>query len=135
MKKRFPSPDKDFKSAALFRWGFVGSLTFLLDYVVFVFIFKKIDSVVYANLASSSIATSLNYLAHHRWTFKSEHNYTNSGIKYLTNLFFWWIVSTAIIKILISANVDPRVAKLAPIIIIVPINFFILQKIVFNDKN
>jgi hypothetical protein len=36
---------------------------------------------------------------------------------------------------LVDLDIDPRVAKLAPLIIIVPINYFILNLIVFKKKS
>jgi hypothetical protein len=32
-------------------------------------------------------------------------------------------------------SVDPKLAKLVPILLIAPINYFVLNKIVFNKKN
>jgi hypothetical protein len=50
------------------------------------------------------------------------------------NLIFWWFVSTAIIKFMIVLGFDPRVAKLAPFLLIVPINYFVLNNIVFKKR-
>ena len=52
----------------------------------------------------------------------------------MLNLAFWWIISTSIIKILIVLGIDAKVAKLFPIIFIAPINYFVLNKIVFKKK-
>jgi putative flippase GtrA len=72
--------------------------TTLVDYLLFISLYGPINSVFLANLISASVATSINYLTHHRWTFKSEQNHSRSGFKYLLNLIFWWSVSTSIIK-------------------------------------
>jgi putative flippase GtrA len=77
----------------------------------------------------------MNYFAHHRWTFKSVQNHSRSGIKYLLNLIFWWLVSTSVIKALVVLNIDPKIAKLAPLILIVPINYFVLNYVVFKKKS
>jgi putative flippase GtrA len=95
-------------------------------------LFGPIDSVYIANLIAAVVATSLNYLAHHRWTFKSNQQHSRSGLKYLLNLIFWWFISSSIIKTLVEAGVDPRVAKLVPFVFIVPVNYFVLNKIVFK---
>jgi putative flippase GtrA len=87
-----------------------------------------------ANLIAASIATSLNYFTHHHWTFKSEQNHSRSGFKYLLNLTFWWFISTSIIQALVLLNIDPKIAKLAPLIFIVPVNYFVLNKLVFRKK-
>ena len=119
---------------SMIRWGLVGITTTLVDYLLFVFLYGPINSVFLANLISASVATSINYLTHHRWTFKSELNHSRSGFKYLLNLIFWWLVSTSIIKILLVSGFDPKIAKLVPLIFIVPINYFVLNYLVFKKK-
>ena len=126
--------DKYFDPAML-RWAAVGITTTTIDYILFITLFGPIDSVFIANLIAAVVATSFNYLTHHRWTFKSNQQHSRSGIKYLMNLIFWWLISSSIIKTLVEAGVDPRVAKLVPFVFIVPINYFVLNKIVFKKKS
>jgi putative flippase GtrA len=126
--------DKYFEPSML-RWAAVGILTTVIDYLLFISLYGPINSVFLVNSISVSVATSLNYYTHYRWTFKSEQNHSRSGFKYLLNLAFWWFVSTSIIQSLILVNVDPRIAKLAPLIFIAPINYFVLNKLVFRKKN
>ena len=120
---------------SMLRWGLVGMTTTLLDYLLFISLYGPINSVFLANLISATVATCINYLTHHRWTFKSEQNHSRSGIKYLLNLIFWWLVSTSVIKLLVDAGVDPRIAKLVPLIFIVPVNYFVLNHLVFKKKS
>ena len=119
---------------SMLRWGAVGIFTTAVDYLLFVNLYGPINSVFIANFISSTVATSINYFAHHRWTFKSEQNHSKSGVKYLLNLTFWWLVSTSIIKALIVLDIDPKIAKLVPLIAIVPVNYFVLNYIVFKKK-
>ena len=119
---------------SMVRWVLVGVSTTVIDYFIFIILYGPIDSVFAVNLISSTVATSLNYFTHHKWTFKSDQNYSRSGIKYLVNLAFWWLISTSIIKALIVFNIDPKIAKLAPILLIAPINYFVLDKIIFKKK-
>ena len=119
---------------SMVRWVLVGVTTTVIDYFIFIILYGPINSVFVVNLISSTVATSLNYFTHHRWTFKSDQNYSRSGIKYLVNLAFWWLISTSIIKALIVFNIDPKIAKLAPILLIAPINYFVLNKIIFKKK-
>ena len=119
----------------MLRWGAVGLFTNVVDYLLFVNLYGPIKSVFIANLISASIATSINYFTHHKWTFKSDQNYPKSGIKYLINLVFWWFVSTTIIKVLVVLEIDPKIAKLVPLIVIVPVNYFVLNFLVFKKKN
>ena len=127
------SKNKIFQKSML-RWGAVGVFTNTIDYFLFILLYGPIKSVFIANLISASIATSINYFSHHRWTFRSDQTHSNSGTKYLINLIFWWFVSTSIIKGLVVLDVDPRIAKLVPFLVIVPINYFVLNHIVFKKK-
>jgi len=120
---------------SMLRWMLVGFFTTATDYLLFVSLYGPIDSVVIANFISGFVSTSINYFTHHRWTFKSEQDHSKSGTKYLLNLIFWWIVSTLTIKALIVLDIDPKIAKLLPILIIAPINYFVLNHIVFKKKN
>ncbi len=119
---------------SMIRWGAVGVTTFTIDYLLFLILFDFNESVFLSNLISVTIATSFNYYMHHKWTFRSNQHHANSGVKYLLNLTFWWFVSTTTINALVELGVDPRFAKIAPLVFIVPINFFVLNKIVFRRK-
>ena len=125
--------DKYFDYSML-RWSTVGIFTTAVDYSLFVNLYGPINSVFIANLVSSAVATLINYFTHYRWTFKSEQNHSRSGFKYLLNLTFWWLVSTSIIKALVVIDVDPKIAKLVPLIVIVPVNYFVLNFVVFKRK-
>ena len=134
IQKRY-SLNSNYFSYSMLRWGTVGILTTALDYLLFVNLYGPINSVFIANLISASIATSINYFTHHRWTFKTNQNHSKSGAKYLLNLIFWWLVSTSIIKVLVELDIDPKIAKLVPLVLIVPINYFVLNFIVFKRKS
>ena len=125
--------DKYFDYSML-RWVAVGASTTLVDYLIFITVYGPVNSVFIANLFSASVSTSINYYAHHKWTFKSNQNHSRSGFKYILNLIFWWLVSTSIIKALILLDIDPKIAKLAPILFIAPINYFVLNNIVFKKR-
>ena len=135
MKSKFEVLKDKYFDYSMLRWGTVGILTTALDYLLFVNLYGPINSVFIANLISASIATSINYFTHHRWTFKTNQNHSKSGAKYLLNLIFWWLVSTSVIKVLVELDIDPKIAKLAPLVLIVPINYFVLNFIVFKRKN
>ncbi len=130
---------KDFKAKyfdwSMIRWVIVGVITTATDYFIFVTLYGPIDSVVIANFISAFVATSLNYYSHHKWTFKSEQDHSKSGVRYFINLVFWWVVSTLLIKGLIVIDFDPKVAKLIPILVIAPINYFVLNHLVFKKKS
>jgi putative flippase GtrA len=119
---------------SMLRWMLVGLFTTATDYLIFISLYGPINSVVVANFISGFVSTSINYYTHHRWTFKSEQDHSKSGTKYLLNLVFWWAISTLTIKALIVLEIDPRIAKLLPILVIAPINYFVLNHIVFKKK-
>ena len=120
---------------SMLRWGAVGIFTTTVDYLLFVNLYAPMKSVFLANLISASISTSVNYFTHHRWTFKANQNYSKSGTKYLLNLTFWWLASTSIIKALVVLGIDPKIAKLVPLIVIAPVNYFVLNYLVFKKKS
>ena len=134
MKSKITSLKDRYFDDSMLRWVAVGASTTLIDYLIFITLYGPINSVFVANLFSASVSTSINYYAHHRWTFRSDQNHSRSGFKFILNLIFWWLVSTSIIKALIVLDIDPRIAKLVPILIIAPINYFVLNKIVFRKK-
>ena len=119
---------------SMIRWMLVGFFTTATDYLIFISLYGPIDSVVISNFISGFVATSINYYTHHRWTFKSEQDHSKSGVRYLLNLIFWWAISTLTIKALIVLEIDPKIAKLLPILVIAPINYFVLNHIVFKKK-
>ena len=118
----------------MMRWAAVGITTSGIDYLIFITLYSQVNSVVGANLVAGIVATTFNYLTHHRWTFKSDQKYSASGLRYLLNLSFWWIIGSSMIKGFITIGVDPKIAKLVPLIFIVPINFFVLNRIIFKRK-
>ena len=125
--------DKYFDRAML-RWAVVGITTTAIDYTIFIMLYEASNSVFGSNLVAAAAATTFNYLTHHRWTFKSNQQHAISGVKYLLNLIFWWIVSSSIIKMMVALGVDVKIAKLAPLIFIVPVNYFVLNRVLFKKK-
>ena len=126
--------DKFFDRSTL-RWAVVGITTTAIDFMIFIMLYGASGSVFGSNLVAASTATTFNYLTHHRWTFKSDQQHASSGVKYLLNLIFWWIVSSSIIKMLVDLGVDVKIAKLAPLVFIVPVNYFVLNRVVFKRKH
>jgi len=132
MKAKIEALKDKYFDYSMLRWSLVGVTTTAIDYFLFISLYGPINSVFLANLISASVATSINYFTHHRWTFKSDQNHSRSGAKYLLNLIFWWLVSTSIIKTLVVVGFDPRLAKLIPLVLIVPVNYFVLNYLVFK---
>jgi len=119
---------------SLIRWAVVGTTTTAIDYLIFIALYMPTKSVFGANLIAAMTATTFNYLMHHKWTFRSNQQHAISGVKYLLNLSFWWLTSSSIIEFLIDVGIDARVAKIVPLMFIVPVNYFVLNRIVFSKK-
>jgi putative flippase GtrA len=94
--------------------------------------YSVITSVLIANFISGLISISFNYSAHYFWSFKSRADHTKTGMKYLINLITFWSLNTLLLKALITAGLDPKLAKLIPIPIIAPLSFISLRYFVFK---
>ena len=123
------------KYEPLWRWVLVGVTTTVIDYVIFISIYSVITSVLVANFFAGLVSISFNYSAHYFWSFKSQTDHTKAGLKYLINLITFWSISTLLLKILITAGLDPKIAKLMPIPIIAPLSFISLRFFVFKKAN
>ena len=110
----------------------VGTITFTVDYLVFILIYSLIDSVLFANFCAGLISISMNYLAHYFWTFKSKADHSRSGIKYLLNLIIFWVVGTLLLKTLVTEGVEAKYAKLIPVLFVASLSFLTLKFIVFT---
>ena len=118
----------------MLRWAIVGVSTFIIDYSIFIVLYGPVSSVFLANFIAGAVGTTYNYVMHHKWTFKSNEDHSRSGIKYLLTLVFWWFVGTSILKFLIVAGLDPRLAKFIPVLVVTPFNYFVLNFLVFKKR-
>ena len=134
MRSKFRKFKTKYSEKSLIRWVIVGTTTTVIDYLIFIVLYMQTKSVFFANLVATIAAITFNYVMHHKWTFRSQQQHTSSGFKYLLNLSFWWLTSSLIIKSLVVVGIDVRIAKLVPLIFIVPVNYFVLNRIVFKNK-
>ena len=123
------------KYGSLWRWALVGVTTTVIDYIIFISVYSVIISVLVANFIAGLVSIGFNYSAHYFWSFKSQTDHTKAGLKYLINLITFWSISTLFLKILITAGLDPKIAKLMPIPIIAPLSFISLRFFVFKKAN
>jgi putative flippase GtrA len=96
--------------------------------------YSVITSVLIANFFAGLFSITFNYIAHYFWSFKSQADHSNSGVKYLVNLVIFWSAGTLLLKVLITAGIDPKIAKLIPIPFIAPLSFLSLKFYVFRKK-
>ena len=122
------------KYRAMWRWALVGITTAVIDYFIFISMYSVITSVLIANFCAGIFSITFNYLAHYFWSFKSQVDHSKSGIKYLLNLVIFWSAGTLLLKVLITAGIDPKLAKLIPIPFIAPLSFLSLKFYVFKKK-
>jgi putative flippase GtrA len=122
------------KYSSMWRWALVGITTTVIDYLIFISMYSVITSVLIANFLAGLFSITFNYLAHYFWSFKSEANHGKSGVKYLVNLVIFWFAGTLLLQVLITAGIDPKLAKLIPIPFIAPLSFLSLKFFVFKKK-
>jgi putative flippase GtrA len=122
-----------FHFGSMHRWALVGTITFLIDYVLFLAIYSANNSAYTANFFSGLVSIFFNYMAHYFWSFKSESDHSKSGIKYMINLILFWVFGTFLLKFLISSGIEAKYAKLMPVPIIAPLSFISLRFFVFKS--
>jgi putative flippase GtrA len=122
------------KYGSMWRWVLVGITTTVIDYLIFISLYSVITSVLIANFCAGLFSITFNYLAHYFWSFKSQADHSKSGIKYLLNLVIFWSAGTLLLQVLITAGIDPKLAKLIPIPFIAPLSFLSLKFFVFKKK-
>ena len=122
------------KYNSIFRWGLVGTSTTAIDYLIFILTYSKFTSVIVANFCAGVFSISFNYFSHYLWTFKSTATHSKSSTKFLINLIIFWSISTFLLKLLINSGIDPKIAKIIPIIAIAPLSFLSLKFIIFRKK-
>jgi len=122
-------------STELARWFLTGSLSFGIDYLIFLQLYKRDflwGSVALINAISFSIASGFNYFAHYKWTFRSSVETSAAFARYCFHLLILWIFGTLILKFTLHLGLAPDIAKMLPIIATVPISFVSLKHFVFQ---
>ena len=119
---------------SMWRWAIVGTVTTIIDYLIFIGMYSVITSVLVANFLAGLFSITFNYLAHYFWSFKSKSDHGKSGVKFLINLLIFWGLGTLLLKGLITAGIDPKIAKLIPIPFVAPLSFLSLKFFVFKKK-
>lgn len=117
------------------RWFVVGCVTFLIDYGIFLSLYPHIGSVAITNFISGAFSVSFNYLAHHRWTFKSEAEHKCSTPRYAGAMIFSNLLNTAITKSLLLLGVPVAIAKFIAAAVQAPATYLVLNRLVFLKQN
>ena len=122
------------KYGSILRWASVGIVTALIDYIIFVTMYSAVTSVLIANFCSGLLSIIFNYLAHYFWSFRSEVNHLKSGAKFFVNLIVIWSLSTLLLNFLINEGIEPKFAKLIPMLLVAPLSFISMRFFVYKKK-
>ncbi len=114
------------------RWLLVGGVTVAIDWLIFVNVYARIETVAIANLISGVFSASFNYFAHHYWTFKSSEDHKRTSIRYIISLFFGYLLNTALLKTFIVTGIHPGLAKIVATGLQAGISYVVLNKFVFK---
>ena len=125
---------KNSYNISFFRWGFVGLLTLLIDYWVFIYLYRQAESVLVSNSISALTALFFNYCSHYAWSFSSKAQHKFSIPKYLLNFISNWVFITVGIKLMITYGMSASISKVLPTIIFAPISYIALKYLVYKDK-
>lgn len=123
-----------FLTPTFIKWLLVGSMSLLLDIVVFTYSYYLIEIVFVSNFIAAIISTFFNYLAHYFWTFDSVSAHRTTLMRYFLNILFLWVASSFIIEVLISEGSGEVLSKALSMCILLPFNFFILRKYVYFNS-
>ena len=122
------------KYGSILRWASVGMITAVIDYIIFITMYSVVTSVLIANFCSGLLSIIFNYLAHYFWSFRSEVNHLKSGAKFFINLIVIWSLSTILLNILINEGIEPKFAKLIPMLFVAPLSFISMRFFVYKKK-
>ncbi len=118
------------------KYLIVGGSSFLLDYLLFYLLFRKmnIDKVV-SNSISIFIAFWFNFFLNRLWSFKSDDKVVGQLLKYVGLMLFNMLFSNAFIYIINSNfGTDPVILKVIAMSIIVIWNFILYKTVIFKKK-
>ncbi len=120
-------------STKLVRYAIIGILTQLIDLITYSIFIRLGINYIIADFINNPISLSFNYIGHKYFTFKKMPWENKELARYLINLAFNYIYTTAILIIFVDIlKLDEVIAKIAQIITVATINFFILKRFVFT---
>jgi len=122
-----------FSDRTFIRWFIVGITSLFLDIGGFALGLEISTSIFIANFIAAILSTSFNYLAHYFWTFNSKGRHGGTILRYYLNIFFLFIGSTLLIQLLILNGLEPLVAKILSLVLILPLNFLTLKFFVYKE--
>jgi len=117
------------------KWALVASTTFILDSMLFYFLYKILRDVFFANLVAFGISTSYNFILHKTWTYqKSQASYLRLP-RYLALLLTTLVTNSALIHVFLHLEASALFSKIVASIVTIPLSFFGLRSFVFGKSN
>jgi|LakMenEpi03Aug12_release.lakeMendotaPanAssembly.Ray.scaffolds.fasta_scaffold195016_1 putative flippase GtrA len=116
------------------KWLIVGFSSLILDISIFTLIFHRTEKILLSNFLAALCSTTFNYLMHYFWTFGSLTKHRDSLLRYVLNIVFLWAVGTGLIRIFVISGFSPFLSKLFSMMLVLPVNYFVLRFFVYNDK-
>lgn len=113
-------------------WVIVGVTTIALDFVLFLLTHSVTHSVTISNFVSVILSSIFNFFMHRLRTFQKTADFRAQAIKYCIYQFLIWLLGTKLILIFIYLGVSLELAKLLPLLVIAPINFYSLKNWVYR---
>lgn len=113
-------------------WAIVGVTTIGLDFVIFLFTHLITHSIPISNFVSIVLSSVFNFFMHRLRTFRNPSNFKNQANKYSFYQFIIWILGTQLIILFIHLGASIEIAKLLPLLVIAPINYFALKNWVYG---
>ena len=125
---------RKFLDRTFFRWFTVGMTSLVIDICGFALGLEISKSIFIANFIAAIFSTSFNYLAHYFWTFDSKSHHRRTIFRYYLNILFLWIGSSLLIKLLVLNSLEPLIAKILSLLVILPLNFLTLKYFVYKQN-
>ncbi len=114
----------------------VGGSSFVLDYAIFYSLYSFAGfRASYANAVSVFLAFIYNFSLNRLWSFESKEPIMKQLVLYLGLMFFNMAFSSGFIYFTAKyIFLDPKIAKIIAMCIIVIWNFFLYKKVIFKNN-
>jgi len=112
-------------------WAIVGVTTIVVDFLIFLFSYALTHSVPLSNFVSVILSSVFNFSMHRLRTFQNTTKFRAQAIKYCIYQLSIWLLGTKMILVFIHFGISLELAKLLPLLVIAPINFYSLKNWVY----
>ena len=114
-------------------WGGVGLASNGIDYLIFLICHHVSSSISLSNSLSVLSSSAFNFYMHRTKTFQDNSSLFPQILRYFGYQILVWILGTGLITLLHYFGTSISTAKLLPLIIIAPINYFSLKHLVYKN--